>query len=74
MCGGKCAVASAHCNALHVYRALVTKYTVFKEADKITTHNEFGVEQEDGLVLPRVITVESYRVEQILDGDVSDDR
>lgn len=52
----------------------MTKYTVFKEADKIITHNEFGVEQEDGLVLPRVITVESYRVEQILDGDVSNDR
>lgn len=52
----------------------MNKYTVFKEADKIITHNEFGVEQEDGLVLPRVITVECYRVEQILDGDVSDDR
>lgn len=48
------------------------KYTVFKDAYKIITHNEFGVEQEDSLVLPRVITVESYRVEQILDGDVSD--
>lgn len=53
---------------------LVTKYIVFKEADKITTHNEFSVEEEDCLVFPGVVTVESDRVEQILDGDVSDNR
>lgn len=48
------------------------KEHVQDDADK--ADDQFGVEQEDGLVLPRTVQAQLHRVQHVLDGRIDDQR